>query len=100
MGITIDTGHSFVGGENVAESVVLAKRAGDLLYHMHFNDNHGYWDDDMIVSSVHLTCYVDLLLVEKTGYKVGFQWISTLIVKMQSVQFPKAFIGLKICANC
>ncbi len=69
VGITIDTGHSFYAGENVAEAVVLAKRAGNLLYHMHFNDNHGYWDDDMIVSSVHYTCYVELLFwLRKTGY--------------------------------
>mgnify|MGYP000879191875 FL=1 len=73
VGITIDTGHSFVGGENVAEAVVLAKRAGNLLFHMHFNDNHGFWDDDMIVSSVHLTCYIDLLFwLKKTGYKGWF----------------------------
>lgn len=69
VGITIDTGHSFYAGENVAEAVVLAKRAGNLLYHMHFNDNHGSWDDDMIVSSVHFTCYVELLFwLKKTGY--------------------------------
>ena len=74
VGVTIDTGHSFVGGENVSESVVLAKRAGNLLYHMHFNDNHGSWDDDMIVSSVHFTCYVELLFwLRKTGYE---GWLS------------------------
>jgi len=74
VGITIDTGHSFYAGENVSEAVVLAKRAGNLLYHMHFNDNHGSWDDDMIVSSVHFTCYVELLFwLKKTGYN---GWIS------------------------
>ncbi|GAB3427345.1 sugar phosphate isomerase/epimerase family protein [Niabella aquatica] len=74
VGVTIDTGHSFYAGENVAEAVVLAKRAGDLLYHMHFNDNHGSWDDDMIVSSVHFTTYVELLFwLKKTGYN---GWIS------------------------
>ncbi len=74
VGITIDTGHSFYAGENVAEAVVLAKRAGNLLYHMHFNDNHGSWDDDMIVSSVHFTCYVELLFwLKKTGYS---GWLS------------------------
>jgi xylose isomerase len=68
VGITIDTGHSFYAGENVAEAVVMAKRAGDLLFHMHFNDNHGAWDDDMIVGSVHSTIYVDLLFwFKKTG---------------------------------
>ena len=69
VGICIDTGHGFVAGENVAEAVILAKRAGDLLYHMHFNDNHGSWDDDMIVGSVHSTVYVDLLFqLKKTDY--------------------------------
>jgi xylose isomerase len=74
VGICIDTGHSFVAGENVAEAVVLAKRAGDLLFHMHFNDNHGSWDDDMIVGSVHNTIYIDLLYnLRKTGYS---GWLS------------------------
>jgi xylose isomerase len=74
VGVTIDTGHSFVGGENVAEAVVLAKRAGDMLFHMHFNDNHGSWDDDMIVGSVHSTCYIELMFwLKKTGYN---GWLS------------------------
>jgi xylose isomerase len=69
VGVCIDTGHGFAAGENVAEAVVLAKRAGDLLFHMHFNDNHGAWDDDMIVGTVHSTVYVDLLFqLKKTGY--------------------------------
>jgi xylose isomerase len=69
VGICIDTGHGFEAGENIAEAVVLAKRAGNLLFHMHFNDNHGSWDDDMIVGSVHSTVYVDLLYnLKKTGY--------------------------------
>lgn len=69
VGVTIDTGHSFMAGENVAEAVVLAKRAGNLLYHMHFNDNHGNWDDDMIVGNVHSVVYIELLFwLKKTGY--------------------------------
>lgn len=69
VGVCIDTGHSFVAGENVAEAVILAKRAGNMLFHMHFNDNHGFWDDDMIVGAVHSTVYVDLLFqLKKTGY--------------------------------
>jgi xylose isomerase len=59
VGITIDTGHAFNAGEVVAESIVLAKRAGDRLMHMHFNDNHTSWDDDMIVGSVHTVCYLE-----------------------------------------
>ena len=41
---------------------------------MHFNDNHGSWDDDMIVSSVHMTTYVELLFwLKRTNYK---GWLS------------------------
>jgi xylose isomerase len=61
VGVCIDTGHSFNAGENVGEAVVLARRAGDKLMHMHFNDNYTAWDDDMIVGSVHAVCYIELL---------------------------------------
>jgi xylose isomerase len=61
VGVTIDTGHAFNAGEVVAESIVLAKRAGDKLFHMHFNDNYTTWDDDMIVGSVHTSCYIETL---------------------------------------
>jgi sugar phosphate isomerase/epimerase len=74
VGVTIDTGHSFFAGENVAEAVVLAKRAGNMLFHMHFNDNHGSWDDDMMVGNVHSIVYIELLFwLKKTGYE---GWLS------------------------
>ena len=69
VGVTIDTGHAFIAGETVGESVVLAKRAGDRLFHMHFNDNHGSWDDDMIVGTVHTVCYLETLYwLARCGY--------------------------------
>ncbi len=69
VGVTIDTGHAFVAGEVVAESVVLAKRAGSRLFHMHFNDNHAYWDDDMIVGTVHSVAYIEMLYwLDRCGY--------------------------------
>lgn len=69
VGVCIDTGHAFCAGEVVAESIVLAKRAGNLLFHMHFNDNFASWDDDMIVGSVHSVCYIELLYwLDKCNY--------------------------------
>lgn len=69
VGVTIDTGHAFLGGENVSESVVLAKQAGNKLFHMHFNDNFRSWDDDMIVGSVHTVEYIELLFwLDECGY--------------------------------
>jgi len=45
------------------------KMFGDKLFHMHFNDNYGSWDDDMIVGSIHLVEYFEMLFwLEKTGY--------------------------------
>lgn len=69
VGVTIDTGHAFVAGEVVAESVVLAKRAGNRLRHMHFNDNFTSWDDDMMVGSVHSIAYIEMLYwLDRCGY--------------------------------
>jgi sugar phosphate isomerase/epimerase len=74
VGVTIDTGHAFVAGEVVGESIVLAQRAGNKLFHMHFNDNHGSWDDDMIVGSVHSVCFVETLYwLDRCGYS---GWLS------------------------
>jgi xylose isomerase len=69
VGITIDTGHAFVGGEVVGEAIVLAKRCGNRLFHMHFNDNHTTTDDDMIVGTVHSVCYLEMLYwLDRCGY--------------------------------
>lgn len=69
VGVTIDTGHGFVAGENVAESIVILQEYGRKLFHMHFNDNYGGWDDDMIVGSVHFPLYVELIYwLRETGY--------------------------------
>ncbi len=74
VGVTIDTGHAYNGGEVVAESIVLAKRAGDKLMHMHFNDNYTAWDDDMIVGSIHTVCYIEMLYwLDRCGYS---GWLS------------------------
>jgi xylose isomerase len=74
VGVTIDTGHAAVAGEVVAESIVLALRAGNRLFHMHFNDNHATWDDDMIVGSVHSVAFLETLYwLDRTGYS---GWLS------------------------
>lgn len=74
VGVCIDTGHSYVAGESVGEAIVLAKRAGNKLFHMHFNDNHGTWDDDMIVGTIHSTTYIETLYwLDRTDYS---GWLS------------------------
>lgn len=74
-GITIDYGHALVAYENVAESVALLKKYGNKLFHIHINDCYGYWDDDMIVGSIHTIPYIEFLYwLKKTDYQY---WIST-----------------------
>lgn len=69
VGMTIDTGHAFVAYENVGEVVALLSMFGSRLFHMHFNDNHSSWDDDMIVGSVRLVEYFEMLYwLRATGY--------------------------------
>lgn len=74
VGICIDTGHGFEGGEIIGESIVLAKSMGDRLFHMHFNDNYTSWDDDMMVGSVHSVEYMEILYwLDRIGYD---RWLS------------------------
>ncbi len=69
VGVCIDVGHSLMASENLAEAAVLLQRHGDRLFHMHFNDNYRTWDDDMIVGSLHVTEYVELLFwLAEIGY--------------------------------
>jgi xylose isomerase len=70
VGVTIDTGHSLSGGENMAEAAVLLSDFGKKLFHMHFNDNYRSWDDDMIVGSVHFVEFIELLFwLKEVGYE-------------------------------
>jgi xylose isomerase len=69
VGVTIDTGHSLVAGESMAEAAVLLADHGQKLFHLHFNDNYRSWDDDMIVGSVHLVEFVELWFwLKELGY--------------------------------
>lgn len=70
VGVCIDVGHAFMAGENVAESAVLLQHHGEKLFHMHFNDNYRAWDDDMIVGSLHMVEYFELLhWLKETSYQ-------------------------------
>ena len=74
-GVTIDYGHAQVAYENVAESVAVLKKYGDKLFHLHMNDNYGFWDDDMMVGSIHTIPFIEMFYwLKRTGYN---RWIST-----------------------
>jgi xylose isomerase len=70
VGVTIDVGHALYAYENVAESIAICKLFGDKLFHIHLNDNYRYWDDDMMVGSVHIIEYIELIYwLKRIGYK-------------------------------
>jgi xylose isomerase len=60
VGVTIDVGHSLQAGENISESIALLSRTGRL-FHVHLNDNYRGWDDDMVLGSVHLVEFVEMM---------------------------------------
>jgi len=73
-GVTIDYGHALVAYENVAESVAILKKYGNKLFHIHMNDNYGYWDDDMIAGSINTIPYLEFIYwLKRTDYK---GWVS------------------------
>jgi sugar phosphate isomerase/epimerase len=73
VGAVFDNGHTIWGYENMAETLSLAARRGRL-FHVHFNDNTRYFDDDMLVGSVHLLETMEMLYwLDRVGYA---GWIS------------------------
>jgi len=68
VGVLLDVGHSMQGEENVAEAAALLHSRGKLDY-VHLNDNYRSWDDDMMVGSVHLVMYLELVYwLKRLGY--------------------------------
>lgn len=69
VGCLLDTGHALFAYENFAEQVVLLQERGKL-FHLHFNDNYGDWDWDMVVGSVHYFEFVEMLFwIRQVGYE-------------------------------
>lgn len=69
VGVLLDVGHSMQGGENVAEAAAVLSSHGKLDY-LHLNDNYRSWDDDMMVGTVHLVEYLELVYwLKRVKYK-------------------------------
>jgi xylose isomerase len=69
VGIVLDVGHALFAYENMAESVALCNLYENKLFHLHLNDNYRIWDDDMMVGSVHLQEYLELIYwLKRTNY--------------------------------
>jgi xylose isomerase len=62
VGCLMDLGHSFNAKENPAEEAELLMNENKL-YHVHINDNYGYWDDDLAVGTIHLSQTIEFFNV-------------------------------------
>jgi sugar phosphate isomerase/epimerase len=90
LGVTMDVGHGFFAYENVAESIALCEMFGKKLFHMHFNDNYGFADDDLIVGASHCQDYLEIIYwLNKIGYD---GWYSL-------DQFPYRDDGIGACSE-
>ena len=68
VGVLLDVGHAFFAYENVAQSAALLQREG-LLYLLHFNDNYGEWDWDMIPGTLRFWELLELIFwLRETAY--------------------------------
>ncbi|MHB9024447.1 MAG: sugar phosphate isomerase/epimerase family protein [Armatimonadota bacterium] len=90
VGVLLDIGHALQGSENVAAAVALLHRYGKLDY-LHLNDNYRSWDDDMMVGSVHLVEYLELVYWLKRLNYTG--WLTLDI-------FPYREDGVQAAIQC
>ena len=68
LGINIEIAHAQMAGESLAESVCLMSRY-KRLFHTHFNDSFGMYDNDLIVGSVNFLETLEMVFwLQEVGY--------------------------------
>jgi xylose isomerase len=85
VGVLLDVGHGFYACENVAQSAVLLQREGwlDLI---HFNDNYGEWDWDMIPGTLRFWEMLELVFwLREVDYR-GWYSIDIISPRADPVQ--------------
>lgn len=86
-GCLLDVGHSLAAGENMAEAASLLANYNMLSY-LHLNDNYRMWDDDLLVSSIHVVEYLELIYwLKKLRYD---GWLTLDIFPYREDKVPAA----------
>ncbi len=68
LGVTMDFGHSILGGERPAQALSMTHRAGKMFY-IHLNDNDRNWDWDLLPGAYHVNELMEFFYyVKKIGY--------------------------------
>ena len=88
VGILLDWGHAFQGGENVAESAAILSQY-DKLDYLHLNDNYRSWDDDMMVGALHIPEYLELVYWLKRVEYEGWLTLDIFPFREDGVQAVK-----------
>jgi len=77
VGVLLDVGHALLAHENPAQSAALLQREG-LLDLIHFNDNYGDWDWDMVPGTIRFWENIELIFwLRRLGYD---KWYSIDII--------------------
>lgn len=93
IGVTIDFGHSIIGGENPTEAAAISN-SYNRLFHVHMNDNFGLWDDDLISGTVHLWHTLEFLMYLKSIDYSG--WVSLDISPFREDSFNASKLSFDI----
>ncbi len=86
-GCLLDVGHSLAAGENMAEAAALLAD-NRMLSYLHLNDNYCMWDDDLLVSSIHVVEYLELIYWLKRLKYEG--WLTLDIFPYREDKVPAA----------
>ena len=90
VGVLLDVGQAIAAAEYAPGAAALLAAHGKLDY-LHLNDNWRAWDDDMMVGSVNLVDYLELVYwLERMGYK---GWLTLDI-------FPYREDGVRAAVEC
>lgn len=69
LGVTMDFGHSILGGERPAQALSMLHLANKLFY-VHLNDNDRNWDWDLLPGAYHVNELMEFLYyLRKVGYE-------------------------------
>ena len=90
VGVLLDVGHAIAAAEYAPEAAALLADHGKLDY-LHLNDNWRAWDDDMMVGSVNLVDYLELVYWLK---RMNYQGWLTLDI------FPYREDGVRAAVEC
>ena len=92
LGVLLDVGHAFNAYENAAQSAVLLQREG-VLDLVHFNDNDGAWDWDMVPGTVRWWENLELAFwLREMGY-AGWWSIDIVMPRGDPVAACRASVG-------